>query len=386
MAAAGALLLVRGAGGFGGRLARAEDDDNDDSSGRGRGRGRGRGGDDDGDNSGHGGGDDDDRAEGVPVTGQVPAGSAEVRIVSEDADGFQPRELTVDVGQSVSFVNTQDDEHTATGSGFDTGVIDRGEVVTVVLDTPGVFAYACQFHPVMTGTISVRGADGVVPQPATQTAASADAVPVRIVNLSFDPATAMVATGSAVVWTNDDAVPHTVTATDGAFDSGIFDPGSSFTWTFDQPGTFPYACQLHPQMQGTVTVEGEAVAAPVEGPAAEAGTAEQAAEAPQATPTAQEATPVAPGTSEEPAVSIVDFAFEPETLEVAAGTSVTWTNAGEIPHTATSADSAFDSGVLDSGQIFSHTFDDEGTFPYSCAIHPNMTGTIVVAAGAVPGG
>jgi plastocyanin len=359
IAAAGSLLLLGAATRAGNRLAFAQDGDDDDNSGRGG---------DDQDNSGPGNADDRDRGdeEPVPITGQVPEGAMEIRIVSDDAGGFVPGELTVDLGQTVAFVNAHSDEHTATGSDFDTGVIASGQVATVVLDTAGKFAYACQIHPVMTGRISVRGEDGVVPE--TQAAAQevpAGATTVRIANLSFDPAQVTIATGTTVSWSNEDSVPHTVTSTGGAFDSGIFDPGASFTWTFAQPGSFPYACQLHPRMQGTVVAAGEAVAgaSPV-----------SALESP-AEPTAQQAAP-----SPDAAVSIVDFSFEPATLDVPTGTTVVWTNDGQVPHTIT-GDFA-DSGILEPGQTFSHSFSESGEFGYACAIHPKMTGTIRVSVAA----
>src|SRR5215204_4697643 len=283
-AAAGSLLLLEAATKHGSPLAFAQDGDDDDNSGRGRGG-------DDHDNSGPGNADDreagEDNAdeEQVQITGQVPEGAVEIRIVSDDAGGFVPGELTIDLGQTVAFINAHHDEHTATGSGFDTGVIGPGEVATVVLDTAGRFAYACQIHPEMTGRIGVRGADGVVPE--TQAAAQdvpAGTTTVRIVNLAFDPAQITIATGTAVSWSNEDSVPHTVTSIDGVFDSGIFDPEANFTWTFAQPGSFPYACQLHPQMQGTVVAEGEAVASasPVAAQSQTEPTTEQGAESAEA--------------------------------------------------------------------------------------------------------
>ena len=305
---------------------------------------------------------------------QIARGSLEVRIVGDDAGDFVPGELTVDVGQSVTFVNVHSDEHTATGSGFDTGIIpDEGGSATVLLDTPGVFPYACLIHPEMTGVIRVRDENGVVPE--TQTASQAipaDATTVVIANLAFDPAAITVPTGTTVAWTNDDSVPHTVTSTDGAFDSGIFDPGGSFAFTFNEPGAFPYVCQLHPQMQGTVTAEGEPVAGGEQ--AAQPASAQAATPAPAEAPS--QATPS--GTS----VSIVDFAFEPATLQVASGHTVTWTNDGLSPHTVT-GDFA-DSGVLDPGQTFSHTFEVEGAFDYFCAIHPEMVGSVEVDAVQAP--
>jgi plastocyanin len=173
-----------------------------------------------------------------------------------------PGELTVDLGQTVAFVNSHSDEHTATGSGFDTGIIPEGSVATVVLEEPGTFRYACQIHPEMTGQIAVRDANGVVPAPATPVASPvAGAATVRIANLAFEPSTITIPAGGTVTWRNDDVTPHTVTALDGAFDSGTFDPGASFSWTFPGPGTFAYQCLLHPTMQGSVVVEGEAAAA-----------------------------------------------------------------------------------------------------------------------------
>ena len=81
---------------------------------------------------------------------------------------------------------------------------------------------------------------------------------------------------------------------------------------------------------------------------------------------------------EEISVEIVDFAFQPATLTVPAGTTVTWTNAGSAPHTVTADDGSFDSGQLDSGATFQQTFDTAGTFSYFCAIHPRMQATVIV--------
>jgi len=77
-------------------------------------------------------------------------------------------------------------------------------------------------------------------------------------------------------------------------------------------------------------------------------------------------------------VKITNFAFDPPKLTVRAGTTVTWTNQDGAPHTITSDAGDWDSGQLSKGQSFSHTFDQAGTFAYHCAVHPTMTGTIVV--------
>ena len=78
------------------------------------------------------------------------------------------------------------------------------------------------------------------------------------------------------------------------------------------------------------------------------------------------------------AVKIDNFVFGPQTLTVPVGTTVTWTNSDDIPHTAVSTDGVFKSKVMDTDEKFSYTFTKAGTYPYYCTIHPKMTGQIVV--------
>jgi plastocyanin len=75
---------------------------------------------------------------------------------------------------------------------------------------------------------------------------------VTIAGFAFAPALIEVPAGGTVTWTNDDDVPHTATAGDGAFDSGTLPPGASYGHIFAAPGTYPYACLIHPGMTGTV--------------------------------------------------------------------------------------------------------------------------------------
>jgi plastocyanin len=77
-------------------------------------------------------------------------------------------------------------------------------------------------------------------------------------------------------------------------------------------------------------------------------------------------------------VKIDNFSFGPATLTVAAGTTVTWTNRDDIPHTVVSDDKVFKSKVLDTDEKFSYTFTKPGTYGYFCSIHPKMTGKVVV--------
>jgi plastocyanin len=79
-------------------------------------------------------------------------------------------------------------------------------------------------------------------------------------------------------------------------------------------------------------------------------------------------------------ILIDNFAYDPPKLIVPAGTRVTWVNRDDVPHTATSntRPKAFSSGTLDTDQKFSHVFTAPGTYDYFCALHPKMTGRIVV--------
>ena len=77
-------------------------------------------------------------------------------------------------------------------------------------------------------------------------------------------------------------------------------------------------------------------------------------------------------------VKIDNFIFKPQELTVAAGTTVTWTNRDDIPHTVVSTDGVFKSKVRDTDEKFSYTFTKAGTYPYYCSVHPKMTGKVVV--------
>jgi plastocyanin len=92
-----------------------------------------------------------------------------------------------------------------------------------------------------------------------------------------------------------------------------------------------------------------------------------AASAPQAAPAMAE-------------VKIDNFSFGPAELKVSAGTTVTWVNHDDIPHTVVSTDDpkTFKSKVLDTDEKFSFTFSKAGSYPYFCSIHPKMTGKVIV--------
>jgi plastocyanin len=85
-------------------------------------------------------------------------------------------------------------------------------------------------------------------------AAAHEATAVDIHSYRFDPADVTVDAGTTVTWTNHDRAAHDVTFTSGAITSGSLPTGQSWSFTFEDPGTVTYLCQVHPDMTGTITV------------------------------------------------------------------------------------------------------------------------------------
>jgi len=90
------------------------------------------------------------------------------------------------------------------------------------------------------------------------------------------------------------------------------------------------------------------------------------------------AVPAAAGAAEPIKISAHDFMFAPSALTVSVGSTVTWTNLDDEPHTVVSDIGLFRSGAMDTNESFSFKFDKPGTYHYTCSIHPRMVGTIVV--------
>ena len=229
--------------------------------------------------------------------------------------------------------------------------------LVLVLFILGVIAAACGGGASPT--------TGVTPeaQRAADAALVAGAFNVDIKDFAHQDITVTV--GTTVAWTNRDGVPHTTTELSDTeiWDSKSLQPGQSFEFTFTESGTFNYFCAIHPTMTATVTVTGQQTPTRETSP----------------TPSAASSTAVAPSAPADSGnLDIVDFAHNNLTVE--AGTTVTWTNAGAVIHTTTSSDGSWDSDILQSGETFSFTFDQAGSFPYFCNIHPSMIATITVTS------
>jgi plastocyanin len=88
--------------------------------------------------------------------------------------------------------------------------------------------------------------------------------------------------------------------------------------------------------------------------------------------------PSAAETSDTTRILVKDFMFNPTPLTVKTGSTVTWTNMDDEPHTVVSDTGAFKSGGMDTNESFSYKFDKPGTYHFTCSIHPRMVGTVVV--------
>jgi len=222
------------------RLAGAHDDEDDDDDNSGRGHG-----DDDDHGRDH---DEDDAPQllGSPVSGVT---TIEIR-----DEAFIPPQIIIDPGQTVTWHNLDDDEHTATGAKFDTGVLDRDDSAEIRFDTPGVYAFVCQFHAHMQGSVTVRGEVATpAASPQASPAVSGGDAAISIIDFAFDPPKLTIPAGTRVTWTNTGAAPHTVT---GDFlSTDLLQPGSTAEFTFTTPGSYPYVCALHAQMSAEIVVE-----------------------------------------------------------------------------------------------------------------------------------
>jgi plastocyanin len=310
-----------------------------------------------------------------PPPAAPPSGGAMVHIMD---NSFSPATLSVPVGTTLTWMQMGSSKHTVTTGSFDSGILAAGATFRHTFTSPGTYAYRCDLHSGMTGTIVVTGgASGAVtalptPEPGpvpTPVRASAPkgALSIVIGDNVFNPGTTRVPVGTTVSWLNHGLVRHTVTSTASVFDSGLLTPEGVFSVTFNTPGTYPYLCDLHPGMTGKI----EVYASDGTVPPVSAG----AAPVPAA--------PVAGALPSSSQVMILDNSFDAQTIRVAVGAEVSWMNHGALKHTVTFTDGSGSSPLLSTGQAWSRTFAKPGTYRYVCALHPEMTGTVVVTeAGA----
>jgi len=199
-----------------------------------------------------------------PRRGGLEVGFGEFAITLE-ADEIRPGPVTFVVSNGGALVHgfeiegeSGDGDHSGHGNGelkLEGPEFGPNDVVRIHANLrPGVYELECFVADHddlgMRATLIVRpGAPLIREQPAP-----GDADAVAVAGFAFSPDRIEVETGTEVAWTNDDPSPHTVTADDGSFDSGTLESGDGFSFRFDGPGTYRYACSIHPAMRGTVRV------------------------------------------------------------------------------------------------------------------------------------
>ena len=356
---------------------------------------------------------------------------------------FVPSEVWVDVGGSVTWTNDDYVIHlVAAGdpredpamvgfdypNGFESGLVNQGDQFTVEDLREGTYPYFCQVHPWMLGTLHVTEshdqrerapvANEDNAEEAVLVPANEESMPYGDTVISmpegtgtpgcqetdecFVPSEVWVDAGSSVTWVNDDTLLHFVAAGDlqedrtmvgldypNGFESGLVNPGDHFTVEDLREGTYPYFCQVHPWMTGTLYV-GESDRKQSPAVADDGGTA-AGKDRPAVTTDAGYTAVTIPRGTGVPGCEAAGECFVPSEIRVGVGGTVAWTNGDNVVHMVHAGDLAadpskvgldfpngFDSGLMMSGDTFERTFHDPGDYPYFCSLHPWMTGTLHV--------
>ncbi|MGZ4864159.1 MAG: cupredoxin domain-containing protein [Halobacteriota archaeon] len=119
--------------------------------------------------------------------------------------------------------------------------------------TVSATAAAATSNASTSGATSSPSTSGATSSPSPNAIAASQTVVIQ--GFSFQPASITIQTGGSVIWRNDDSVSHQIVSNTNAFSSPVLSPGGSYTHVFDQAGTYPYHCGIHPYMMGTITVQ-----------------------------------------------------------------------------------------------------------------------------------
>ncbi len=249
--------------------------------------------------------------------------------------------------------------------------------------------------------------------PVTQTvsiAKGASSQGCETTNQCYLPSSLEIRVHDTISWSNDDTAAHTVTSgtpngPDGIFDSSLFMSGSNYEFTFDDAGTYPYFCMVHPWMKGEIVVKeindrmvneiavGEpSPVAPensttISEPVMEPPVVKPTVPEPPVAPTEKRAAPVqvtiAKGASSAGCEKTKEC-FVPFQAEIYSGEPIVWSNEDTAVHTVTSGlpaapNTTFDSGMINPGDKFQFVFTEPGDYDYYCMLHPWMTGKVVVS-------
>lgn len=195
------------------------------------------------------------------------APSAEAEIIDFDFNWRDPGNGQVPAGTTVTFTNRGNRPHTVTDrAGTFDELVMPGQSVSLALTIPGKVSFFCKIRAAAAG--SPKGMDGTIDVRATRRAMVNRIQAVDRARFGaqrhFDPPRMTVEAGATVQLANVGGEPHSLTADDGSFDTGVVAPGPeggrfagrNATITLLDPGTFPFHCAVHKEMRGVITVKG----------------------------------------------------------------------------------------------------------------------------------
>ncbi len=332
---------------------------------------------------------------------------------------YVPSSISVNLSETITWTNQDDTDHTVTSRTngvFNSGLFGTSQSFSHQFTVDGTYEYFCQLHPWMTGTV-VAGKGGdvsappePVPQPPTDptppptptnpsnpqnpsqyTVTIPTGAAEQTITEFYLPNSISIKVSDSILWKNSDIGFHTVTSgkgsSNGFFDSGLYGPGETFSRQFTSAGTFDYFCLVHPWMTGKVLVN--TADSSIASPSQPTSTPIE----PSLPPTTQDSQPD-PQPIPEPnpeskvfeiiipqgaALQTVEEYYLPSKISINTSDSIIWKNNDEGFHTVTSTDGGiFDSGLYGPSESFSFQFNKAGNFDYFCAVHPWMTGSVVV--------
>jgi plastocyanin len=200
-------------------------------------------------------GDETDGASAIPVERSVTTVDASLEDLRTGGYAINVHQSAEDIGTYIACGNLS-------GVVDDSGalVVGLGELnnsgysgVAILTDQGKQTNVSVYLTQALSGA-GAQAADSSTAGAATEAAANATMVDIK--NLAYTPDSVEIPVGATVTWTNNDTVPHTVTAKDrDVLQSGTLKPGDSYSKTFDQPGTYDYFCEFHANMKGTIVVQ-----------------------------------------------------------------------------------------------------------------------------------
>ncbi|HUU47612.1 MAG TPA: plastocyanin/azurin family copper-binding protein [Nitrosopumilaceae archaeon] len=350
----------------------------------------------------------------------IPFGAKDKNV----SEFYVPSAISVSLSETITWTNQDDTEHTVTSrsSGvFNSGLFGTSQSFSHQFTVDGTYEYFCQLHPWMTGTV-IAGKGGDVsapPEPTPQSPSNPAPVPTPTPTPTPTPSnpqspsqfTVTIPSGAAeqtitefylpnsisirvfdsILWKNSDIGFHTVTSgqgsSNGLFDSGLYGPGETFSHQFTSVGTFDYFCLVHPWMSGKVLVNpassliaspSQPTTTPIEPslPPIPQDSLPDPQPIPEPNPASKILEVIIPQGA---ALQTVEEYYLPSKISINTSDSITWKNQDEGFHTVTSAEGGlFDSGLFGPTKSFSFQFNKAGNFDYFCAVHPWMTGSVVV--------